>query len=99
MRPWIENVYDFKVGTCYGLYEVRAASYAIIAIFNTDPGNGHLQDVFDWFENSCKRDGYHLEVIELWNERFKNHLSGKRGFTSTSKVNVIKKFYATPSSG
>lgn len=97
--PWEYNVCPeiyierFKVGTCQGIYQISAESYAIIAIDNKQPGNGHLNDVFEWFENGCKRDGKSLKVLELFNERFENHLKTKRGFTGT--YNLEKTFVNT----
>ena len=76
-----DNVNAFRVGTCHGNYTWDKKSYIIITIINEQKGNGHLQDVFDWFENSCKRDGKTLKVAEIWNENFKKHLIEKRGFT------------------
>lgn len=61
-----------------------------ISVINSQPGNGHLDDVFQWFESSCKRDKKALIVMELMNERFKKHLLEKRGFSDMGKDNVIK---------
>lgn len=80
----------FRVGTCEGLYSCSDGCFNIIAIENNAKGNGHLQDVFDWFENSCKRDGYKLRVLELWNKKFMNHLISKRGFYKIDADNVEK---------
>ena len=76
-----KDVNAFRVGTCHGNYTWDKKSYIIITIINEQPGNVHLQDVFDWFENSCKRDGKSLKVAEIWNEGFKKHLIEKRGFS------------------
>jgi hypothetical protein len=70
----------FRVGTCHGLFGFDGKSYAILAVQNENQGNGHLNDVFEWFENSCKRDKKNLMVLELWNDDFKKHLINKRGF-------------------
>lgn len=75
-----ENMFKFKIGTCEGLYQATKESYIIIAILNNKSGNGHLEDVFEWFENSCIRDGKTLKVVELLNKRFEKHLIEKRGF-------------------
>ena len=82
----------FKVGTCHGLYTANGNTYELLAIVNDEPNNGHLQDVFDWFENSCKRDRYDLKVLELMNEDFKNHLVKQRGFKPCGKDDLIKQF-------
>lgn len=86
------NLVRFKVGTCHGLYGVNDKEYELIAIMNDQQGNGHLDDVFEWFENSCKRDKKALKVCEIWNERFFNHLVTKRGFIELNPMYVIKRF-------
>jgi hypothetical protein len=81
----------FKVGTCHGIWRFNADSYIIIAITNDKPNNGHLDDVFQWFENSCKRDKRSLKVIEIMNRDFYWHLISKRGFEPVDNESVIKK--------
>ena len=81
----------FKVGTCEGIYDIFDNTYRIIAIVNDKQGNGHFEDVLEWFENSAKRDGYKLAIVEIWNKRFKKHLIKKRGFKPFSD-GVIKDF-------
>lgn len=70
----------YKIGTVEGQWRCHDGAYQILSFLNDVPGNGHLQDVFDWFENSCKRDKKALQVLELFNERFATHLISKRGF-------------------
>jgi len=82
----------FRIGTCEGLWQATATSYIIIAITNSNNGNGHLTDVFEWFENSCKRDGKTLRVVEIMNSGFMAHLINKRGFKKIAGDNVEKKF-------
>lgn len=84
--------YRFRIGTCHGLWRSTKNTYDILAIDNNKIGNGHLQDVFDWFENSCKRDNRDLRLIEVWNTRFKAHLINKRGFVEIKDDVVIKYF-------
>jgi hypothetical protein len=81
----------FKVGTCEGLWRCTYTSYEILAIKNKEKGNGHLNDVFQWFEMSSKRDNKTLKVKEVWNERFQNHLQ-KRGFKRCSAFDFEKTF-------
>jgi len=86
VAPYPENIdpdYDwmrFKIGTCTGLWSASEYSYNILAIDNDKPGNGHLKDVFEWFEASCKRDKKKLIVMAIVNAKFKEHLISKRGF-------------------
>jgi hypothetical protein len=86
------NLMRFRVGTCEGVWGVDKLCYYILAIENKSSGNGHLQDVFEWFEASCKRDKKDLKVLEVWNIGFKNHLIKKRGFTKSGKQDLIKRF-------
>jgi len=82
----------FRVGTCEGVYNVEDSNYNILFLSNKKKGNGHLEDVFQWFENSCKRDGNSLVIQEVWNSKFKNHLIEKRGFKKHGADHVIKEF-------
>lgn len=82
----------FKVGTCSGLYNIAEATVDIIAIANEQKGNGHLEDVFEWFEYSCKTSKRNLRILELMNKKFEKHLITKRGFQKQGAVNVIKYF-------
>lgn len=84
--PW----FQFRVGTCEGLWRDNGDAYEILAIINSQPHNGHLVDVFQWFEYSCKRDKKNLKVLEILNTRFEQYLL-RRGFEKI-KLGVIKKF-------
>ena len=91
VADWIMGPYvQFRIGTCHGLWNATANSYDILAIDNKEKGNGHLEDVFEWFENSCKRDNRDLKILEVWNQDFKQHLIEKRGFVDIGKDNLIK---------
>lgn len=98
IAPWEYNIqgaphFDrFRVGTCTGLCGNTKDSYDILAIENSSQGNGHLQDVFEWFEHSCRRDKRKLRVLEVWNKKFKKHLLKKRGFVGCGGDNVEKTF-------
>ena len=90
------TVQRFRIGTCEGIYTTAGRSYVIIAITNNQPGNGHLNDVLEWFENSCRRDDYTLRIAEFHNMRFKQHLIDKRGFKPYGFNDVEKKFERVP---
>lgn len=96
VAPWDRQpngpIQLFRVGTCDGQWMSTENAYCLISVINSKPGNGHLEDVFQWFESSCKRDGKALIVMEVMNERFKKHLLTKRGFSDMGKDNVIKIF-------
>jgi hypothetical protein len=70
----------FRVGTCHGQWRVMADAYEIISVINDAPGNGHFQDVLDWFEFAARRDGKTLRFMAILNDRFAQHLMAKRGF-------------------
>lgn len=93
VAEWIMGPYmRFRIGTCHGLWKSTDKTYDILAIDNDDKGNGHLNDVFQWFENSCKKDNKDLQILEVWNQNFKKHLILKRGFKEISKFTLLKSF-------
>lgn len=81
----------WKIGTCHGVYQSTQNTYDILAIYNDERGNGHFEDVLDWFYNSCRRDKKDLRFMEIMNEDFRKHLMKKRGFKKDGKNNLIKK--------
>lgn len=80
----------FRIGTCYGQWMSTDHAYVIISVMNEVQGNGHLEDVFQWFEHSCKRDKKALVIREFFNDRFKEHCLKKRGFVKFGDNDVIK---------
>lgn len=90
--PAAENFTRFRIGTCEGLWASTKTSYDILAVTNEVPGNGHWDDVLQWFEFSCKRDKKNFRILEVWNKRLKKHLTTKRGFKLDGPDNVIKRF-------
>lgn len=92
--PWplSDEYMVYRIGTCHGLWFAEDGAYNILAVSNDDPGNGHFEDVMEWFENSCRRDNYDLKVLECWNQELKYHLMTKRGFENYDEDNLIKKF-------
>lgn len=91
-REWYlsKEFNEFRIGTCEGLWRSKDKYYEILSVVNNDPGNGHLEDVLDWFENSCRRDKYHLKILDIMNEKFKKHLIEKRNFIDIGNDNVLK---------
>jgi hypothetical protein len=90
--PLSENFKQFKVGTCSGLWSCERFSYCILAVVNHTKGNGHFDDVLEWFEYSCKRDNYSFKFFEVWNDNLKKHLINKRGFVEIEPGILEKKF-------
>jgi len=89
----VDDNYDwqkFRIGTCEGLWCDAGTSYNILAITNSKPGNGHFDDVMQWFERSCRRDKKNFIIMEVWNKSLFRHLINKRGFKIIVDENVIK---------
>lgn len=82
----------FKIGTCHGQWVSTEDSYDILTVINETPGNGHFEDVLQWFEQSCKRDKKNFRILEVWNKDLAIHLVTKRGFTYQQGDNLIKRF-------
>ena len=88
-----ESPYLFRIGTCHGLWYSKPDAHVLLAVVNDTKGNGHFDDVIEWFENSCKRDKLNFVIAEVWNKRLLKHLIEKRGFTAIEGTeNVIKYF-------
>lgn len=93
--PWHRNpsIQLFRIGTCEGQWLCTDLAFCIMSVINNEPGNGHLNDVFEWFEYACKRDGKALMILEFMNDRFKKHCIEKRNFTPIPGTDdVIKTF-------
>lgn len=94
-----EEWYRFRVGTCTGLWRSTDTSYEILAIENSKKGNGHFEDLLQWFYNSCLRDRKNLRIREVWNQRLKYHLVSKRGFRYLGPDDVEKQYKAIKKAG
>ena len=95
VAEWHRNtsIMLYRVGTVSGQWMSTEHAYIIISFLNESPGNGHLDDVFEWFEYSCKRDNKALMIMEFMNDRFKKHCIDKRGFIAIpNKDDCIKLF-------
>lgn len=93
-KPWKRapewNV--FQIGTCNGLWRDGGDAFEILALYNEFPGNGHLEDVFEWFEYSCRQNSRALRIRERMNTRFAEHLVRVRGFKHEQADDYIKYF-------
>lgn len=91
--PWVRDpqLVNYKIGTVHGIYFVNDNSYQIVAVYNDAPGNKHLKDFFEWFENSCKRDGYSLKFLEIMSDKMRGILTAK-GFKDCDN-NSMEKFF------
>lgn len=86
----------FRVGTCEGQWGFTKNQYFILSVINKNPGNGHFDDVLEWFEHSAKRDNKDLLILHLMNHGFKKHLIAKKGFEEYGTEHCIKRFYVHP---
>lgn len=91
--PRNEAIQLFKIGTCEGQWMSTDMAFVIISIINNEPANGHLDDVFEWFEFACKRDKKALMIMEFMNDRFKKHCIEKRGFIAIPGKDDVIKFF------
>lgn len=73
--PLSDEFLAFRIGTCRGLWRCARDAYEILVIVNEQPDNGHLQDVFDWFDHSCRRDSRNINILEILSEHSICHLS------------------------
>jgi hypothetical protein len=91
----IQGLKRFQVGTCGGQWLATQDEYVIFAVANNLPGNGHFEDVLEWFYSSCQRDGKNLLIFEFLNTGFFKHLVNKRGFTPLGNKNnaCVKVFF------
>ncbi len=82
-RPWKDGWDEFVVGTVRGAYRASPDAFEILAIVNTQAGNGHFQKCIDWFERSCRREKLKLRFIEVVGDKLENYLI-KNHFTKVS---------------
>lgn len=75
-NEWIR----FRVGTCMGLWCFDDENLKILAVENDKPGNGHFEDVLQWFEKSANEHKKPLKFLAMMNPAFEKHLVEKRGF-------------------
>lgn len=92
-RYWGDSWEEFKIGTCFGQWRSTDDSYEILSILNTEKGNGHVKDVFQWFEYSCIRDKKDLKVLEVWNNDFKRMLI-RNDFIEIGDHDTMIKYYS-----
>ena len=82
---------QFNIGTCIGTFGEQEHYIEIFGISNKNKGNGHLNDVLEYFEYICVKKNKNLYITHFENQGFKNHLINKRGFAGQGN-SVIKNF-------
>lgn len=82
---------EFRIGCIEGLYTCHNKCYEILALKSSNKGSGHMIDVLEWFEASCKRDKCSLKICEIMNKRLYEYLV-KKGFQKNGKRDLIKSF-------
>lgn len=82
----------FEVGTCHGLWRQDKASIEVWAVINGSPGNGHMDDVMQWFLELARLQNVILAVMDISNLAFKNQLILKWGFQTTKANDRVIKF-------
>ena len=82
----------FNVGTVVGRWRQVDKYYDLLFVYNSEPGNGHFDDVLEYFEHACKRDKLDLMFSEVWNKKFGKHLRKKRGFKDKGGFAYIKSY-------
>jgi len=85
-EPWELNRFPdhsgFRIGTVDGIFRFIATDAIMVSVVNnSDPGNGHIEDFYEWFEYSAVLNGCDLIIAAVLNKRFLGHLLRKRGFT------------------
>lgn len=91
--PWPKDkrMTSFRIGTCHGLYYFDDGCLKILSINNSELHNGHLEDVFEWFEYACRTQKLKLVIQEFFNKRFKKYCIEKRGFVEIQGTDDVIK--------
>mgnify|MGYP001559738190 CR=1 FL=1 len=90
-KPYLGDFFQFKCGTCEGLWRSTPTHYEILAVKNKQKHNGHFKILMRYFEQSCRRDNKKLLISECWNPRLM-WMNWKNGFKRVSLFNWEKTF-------
>lgn len=76
----------FEYGTVVGEWTMNPTmdAYVILAIANSEPGNGDFKDFMGEIYKDCVEDGKHLEFNKIENTKFEEHLIKNYGFDPLS---------------
>lgn len=59
------NSYAFKIGTVEGICRQTPISFDILSVSNSQPGNGHLKDFFEWVFEIAKQGNAALRFFNV----------------------------------
>lgn len=79
---------QFHCANIDGLWELDESTIIIVAIQNKKPHDGSFQTFMKQVYKKCSKEQKHLFFAEILNDRFKEHLISKHGFTFIEKMNV-----------
>lgn len=82
----------FEIGTVHGLWNASTLSIDIFACINNEPGNGHLDDVFEWFFAIAKEKGLPVRVTNVSSPTFREQLIEKWKFIPTNDRDTLLRF-------
>lgn len=94
--PHHPTIKVFRIGTCNGQFfwmikkEIKVL--CLLCVVNDEPGNGHLDDVFCWFEESARKAKCPLMIMDFFNPDFKRHCIEKRGYREVPQTDHLIKF-------
>lgn len=91
LKPTYGDFYQFRVGTCEGLWRSTPTHYEILAVKNRVKHNGHYKLALAYFEKSCRRDNKKLLISKCWNPRV-SWMNWKHGFKMIGWFNWEKTF-------
>lgn len=84
------GVLQFKIGTTHGIFKNFSLSVDVFTVINDNPGNGHMEDFFEFFEAHAKKTNRVFRMCEVSDQEFKNALI-LRGFKATEHPEILMK--------
>lgn len=82
----------FEIGTVHGIWNVSTFSVDVFACINDEPGNGHMDDVFEWFFSIATERGLPVRVTNVSSEDFRQQLIDKWLFVPTKDHDTLIRF-------
>lgn len=82
----------FEIGTVHGLWVQSKMSIDIFACINDEPGNGHMDDVFEWFFEIARTGALAVRIVNVSSVTFRNQLIEKWKFAPTDDFDTLINF-------